>query len=76
MILYHSFDLLLMMVFSPLNILEIIIASWPCHAYSTIPTNDTRLGEQYSSLMLTNSYYLFPNRVVGSSCKVERITYV
>jgi hypothetical protein len=74
--LYHSFDLLLMMVFSPLGILEIFIASWLCHAYSTIPNNVTRLGEQFSSLLLATSYYLFSNRVVGSSYEVERITYI
>jgi hypothetical protein len=71
MVLYHPFDSLLMMVFSPLGIPEIFIASWLCHAYSTIPDNNTRLGEQYSSLMLTNSYYLFPNRVAGSIREIE-----
>jgi hypothetical protein len=71
MILYHSFDLLLMMVFSPLNILEILIASWPCHAYSAITNNVTHLSEQFSSLMLTNSHYLFSNRVVGPIFEAE-----
>jgi hypothetical protein len=66
-----------MMVFSPLGILEIFMSLWLCHAYSTIPNNDTRLGEQFSSLFfLTTSYYLFSNRVVGSSGEVEGITYV
>jgi hypothetical protein len=47
---------------------------WLCHAYSIIPNNVTRLGEQFSTLLLTTSYYLFSNRVVGSNCEVERIT--
>jgi hypothetical protein len=59
-----------MMVFSPLGILEIFMSLWLRHAYSTIPNNATPLGEQFSSLSLTNSYYLFPNRVVGSSGEV------
>jgi hypothetical protein len=70
MILYHPFDLLLMMVSSPLGIVEIFMSLWLCHAYSIIPNNVTHLGEQFSSLLLTNSYYLFPNRVVGSNGEV------
>jgi hypothetical protein len=65
-----------MMVFPPLGILEIFMSLWLCLAYSTIPNNVAHLGEQFSSLLLTNSYYLFPNRVVGSSGEVEGITYV
>jgi hypothetical protein len=65
-----------MMVFSPLGILEIFIASWLCHAYSTIANNVTRLSEQFSSLLLMTSYYFFSNRVVGSNCEVEQITGV
>jgi hypothetical protein len=65
-----------MMVFPPLGILEIFMSLWLCHAYSSIPNNVTRLGEQFSPLLLTTSYYLFSNRVVGSSCEVERISYV
>jgi hypothetical protein len=64
------------MVFSPLGTLEICMSLWLCLAYSTIPNNVTRLGEQFSSLLLTTSYYLFSNRVVGSSCEVKRISYV